>query len=861
MPSQSGIFTVEFDAVPNNANMDGLTGLSNGLTATFNDSAVTVRFNSDGNLDAWDEAVAWYESDTVIAYTPGTTYRFRLVVNVPAHVYTVYVTEEGSSEQLLGAAYQFRSQQSSVASLDQWSVWSFNGTHDVCNFTVEAGGNQPPTTEAGANQTIVLPTDSVTLNATVNDDGQPAPPGTVTVAWTATSGPGPVVFGDSAAVDTTASFSVEGTYVLRLTADDGELSSFDELAVTLQSPEPPALSLSPTELDLGTVATQVSFEVWNSGGDTLGYSVTDDATWLTVSPTAGDSSGEHDTIIATVDRSGLADGQYQAAITVTPSVGSPRTVAVSMSAGVVTGGLVPIARWDVVPYQRVNAGQVLKCGVVAFSKAGVARVRFSPSGQGFTGPSGIDVNSMTHNDQSGVHEYWFGLAADDFASDGRITLNATVYGSDGGTRVLEPLTFVVNPNGTLPHLECWVDATSGNDGAGTVNDSGRPFATVGRAIDAIRNWRSANGWGNNADGGIVRLNPGQHTALSSVGAIACSDEWVTVTTAAGGDRSNTSLAGAGIIWDVAKCAVKGVTLDGATASGSVVNSSSATRLLWIHDSDCIGQGRWGGAYSMVGINFAAIFWTDSYITNVRFGVQPRITQLCRGLTIEHTGDDVFQNVPMVVNCTADDINPGPTSWHSDAWQHWGGTEADDNCIVYNYRATNCYYQGIFIRGRDNTPSPPNAQGMAMVNLYVEMHPDAVGTNDWYRRVDHLIWWHCTFANAEFNIFKDPYDGNYWDVEVTDFSAIGNCFYKLQLNQSDAGIDWSGWSHNHFQIGSGGLAVTRGTDQTIGDPRLDAFGRPMAGSPLFDRVSPACVPGDLTGTSRATPSDVGAYEAN
>jgi hypothetical protein len=38
-------------------------------------------------------------------------------------------------------------------------------------------------------------------------------------------------------VDTTATFTAEGTYVLRLSADDGELSSNDEVTVTV-NPEP-----------------------------------------------------------------------------------------------------------------------------------------------------------------------------------------------------------------------------------------------------------------------------------------------------------------------------------------------------------------------------------------------------------------------------------------------------------------------------------------------------------------------------------------------------------------------------------------------------------------------------------------------
>ena len=73
---------------------------------------------------------------------------------------------------------------------------------------------------AGPDQTITLP-NAVTLDGTVSDDGLPTPPGVVTTTWSQVSGPGTVTFADAAAVDTTASFPVDGTYVLRLTADDG----------------------------------------------------------------------------------------------------------------------------------------------------------------------------------------------------------------------------------------------------------------------------------------------------------------------------------------------------------------------------------------------------------------------------------------------------------------------------------------------------------------------------------------------------------------------------------------------------------------------------------------------------------------
>jgi hypothetical protein len=90
--------------------------------------------------------------------------------------------------------------------------------------------NQPPRVDAGPDRTIPLPS-SVALDGTVSDDGLPDPPGVVTTTWTQVNGPGTVTFGDAAAVDTTASFSEIGTYVLRLTAGDGELSASDEVTI------------------------------------------------------------------------------------------------------------------------------------------------------------------------------------------------------------------------------------------------------------------------------------------------------------------------------------------------------------------------------------------------------------------------------------------------------------------------------------------------------------------------------------------------------------------------------------------------------------------------------------------------------
>jgi len=112
-----------------------------------------------------------------------------------------------------------------------------------------AAGNQPPLVSAGVDQTVTLPA-VANLDGTVSDDGLPAPPA-LTTTWSMTSGPGAVTFGNASLVDTTATFSQAGTYVLRLTASDGVFSPFDELTVTVN----PASAGSPLYFSVLDVAT------------------------------------------------------------------------------------------------------------------------------------------------------------------------------------------------------------------------------------------------------------------------------------------------------------------------------------------------------------------------------------------------------------------------------------------------------------------------------------------------------------------------------------------------------------------------------------------------------------------------------
>ncbi|HZB45800.1 MAG TPA: hypothetical protein VE360_11170, partial [Pyrinomonadaceae bacterium] len=102
----------------------------------------------------------------------------------------------------------------------------------------------------------VLPdTANAVLTGTVTDDGLPAG-GTLVATWTKLSGPGLVSFANVNQPATTASFTLAGTYVLRLEATDTQKGAFDDVTIVVQ-PRPnraPEITSEPTtELSLGPV--------------------------------------------------------------------------------------------------------------------------------------------------------------------------------------------------------------------------------------------------------------------------------------------------------------------------------------------------------------------------------------------------------------------------------------------------------------------------------------------------------------------------------------------------------------------------------------------------------------------------------
>jgi hypothetical protein len=123
------------------------------------------------------------------------------------------------------------------------------------------------------------------LEATASDDGKPANPGVVTTSWSRVSGTGTVTFGNPTQASTTAIFSAPGTYVLRLTANDGEFATTSSVII--------AVGGRPnwSSQDIGTVGVPGSFsqagETFTVRGAGANVSGTTDAFRFVFQPMTG----------------------------------------------------------------------------------------------------------------------------------------------------------------------------------------------------------------------------------------------------------------------------------------------------------------------------------------------------------------------------------------------------------------------------------------------------------------------------------------------------------------------------------------------------------------------------------------------
>jgi hypothetical protein len=140
-------------------------------------------------------------------------------------------------------------------------------TDDMVVVVNAAQANQPPSVNAGLDQTITFPS-AAGLSGTATDDGLPSG-STLTRTWSKVSGPGTVTFGNASSLNTTATFSVAGSYTLRLTASDGAMTTTDDVVIVANTCGPVVsgtVTLVATATDnVGVAGTQFKLDGVNLG--------------------------------------------------------------------------------------------------------------------------------------------------------------------------------------------------------------------------------------------------------------------------------------------------------------------------------------------------------------------------------------------------------------------------------------------------------------------------------------------------------------------------------------------------------------------------------------------------------------------
>lgn len=155
--------------------------------------------------------------------------------------------------------------------------------------------NSAPYVDAGANTAVDLTEVPLQLAGTMFDDGLPYD--TLTCAWSQTDGPGTAVFDDMAQLDTGVGFDVPGTYVLQLTADDGEYLSSDTVTVLVTENDftPPSIPLNLNAMAISGTRIDLTWEASTDNVAVYGYEIYRDGLlmWRTTGTSFSDIEVEH----------------------------------------------------------------------------------------------------------------------------------------------------------------------------------------------------------------------------------------------------------------------------------------------------------------------------------------------------------------------------------------------------------------------------------------------------------------------------------------------------------------------------------------------------------------------------------------
>ncbi len=158
-------------------------------------------------------------------------------VTTTGTTFSGYYSTDGNTWIQVGATQTFTMGASPVAGLEECSgaksVFT-TGNYDHFSLSpVPATINVGPLPLAGS--AINSFSRNANLAGSVSDDGRPLP-ASLTTTWSQVSGPGTITFSNAASPTSKATASANGTYTLRLSATDGQVTTCNDVNATFSAP-------------------------------------------------------------------------------------------------------------------------------------------------------------------------------------------------------------------------------------------------------------------------------------------------------------------------------------------------------------------------------------------------------------------------------------------------------------------------------------------------------------------------------------------------------------------------------------------------------------------------------------------------
>lgn len=453
-----------------------------------------------------------------------------------------------------------------------------------------------------------------------------------------------------------------------------------------------------------------------------------------------------------------------------------------------TGPPQPIARWDFVPWQRLQSG-VVPVGVVAHHIDGIAHVAISANGGPMTYITEPSVNPAT-----GIYEYWAEL--DLSGQQGTVELRAIVTSKSGGARVLQGSPFTSVSDRFIDHgmpihvldaepFRVYVDALAGDDA-----DSGLSWArcvkTLARALEVIASYTNFVGAEIVCAAGVYQWGP-----VSTVPSQLEIDPWISII---GSKNSIIRGSGAGGL-RVPKIRLVNFEID-----NTILRMTSAAHFsaLWMDNCGFIGAP---DNANTVGNPFGA--FDRLYVTNFRAGSTQNMVPgavLVRGARGVGVGADAFMDCACVLGVTIDDMEAIPKLddqgnvigrlSHPD---FWGARTIKHgvprNMILQHARATRANCQQFYFAGFVNY-----VDGIAMYDVLVaeEFGNVAATQSQIIVPVRHMVLQDVTQPNQSLNFRhgKAPTD-----------LVVRDCIFTKINAKDPTGLNAAQWENVRVEDGS------------------------------------------------------------